>query len=469
MMRAAAKLGRPDPVFVAILLVAALLRLYLAWSEDYVHDEDNTAIPLADSISLTPGQLHLPLRGENHGALPAYIAHASRALFGTTPLGSRLLHLTLGLCTIALIYGLAREWFGTSAARWAAALMAFNDFYLDVSARVTAHVPHLFFAALAIVAFIRFLGRHQPAYLYGAGLALGLAFYCKEHSALLLPIFFLTLLRAPHRSWLLRPQVYVALALFALVIAPDLVWNAKTPRGTSLVDYGGQTVQQATYSAHLQRIGGLGFSPYPAMFYGKSAVMPLYQGLTGRALVDATHEYRGMNPVLGLLLVGAVLISIARWPQATELTRLSVLVFCLLCAFFTFIEKGNPPGRLDPVSWMWVEVTMIPAVVLGGFQLARVAAARRALLWTLAAAALVYGSRTALAGLAGVGLSANRSGYDMVSHGLQVLALNTVAAVRAHPLRAIVVAGIVGLAIGCIAGWIGRSATRREVHETTLV
>src|SRR5262245_46776514 len=148
---------RIDIVFFLILLAAALLRLYLATTEPYIHDENNTAIPLSKAISFTPGHLNLPVRGENHGALPAYVVKASSTLFGTTPLAYRTVHVLGGLCAIALIFLLTRQWYGPVAARWAAALLAFNEYYLAISSRATAHVPHLFLVTAAIYAIGRFL------------------------------------------------------------------------------------------------------------------------------------------------------------------------------------------------------------------------------------------------------------------------------------------------------------------------
>src|SRR5919106_6635757 len=100
---------RVDGVFAAILLTAIVLRLFLAATAAYIHDEDNTAIPLSKTISFTPGQLNLPLRGENHGALPAYVVKASSTLFGSRPLAYRLLHVLIGLATVVLVYLLTRD------------------------------------------------------------------------------------------------------------------------------------------------------------------------------------------------------------------------------------------------------------------------------------------------------------------------------------------------------------------------
>ena len=125
------------------------------------------------------------------------------------------MHILLGLLTIAMVYAMTRQWYGPVPARWAAALMAFNEYYLNVSSRATAHVPNLLFVTAAVYAFSRFLATERPRYLYLAGASVGLAFYCKESTALLLPVFALTLLVSKHRRWLLKPQIYLACAAYA--------------------------------------------------------------------------------------------------------------------------------------------------------------------------------------------------------------------------------------------------------------
>jgi hypothetical protein len=381
---------RRHPSLIAILLLALVLRLQLATSEPYIHDEDNNSIPLSKTISFDPDHLHLPIRGENHLALPAYVVKASSSLFGATRLGYRMVHVLMGLCTIVLIFVVTRQWYGAAAAGWAAALLAFNEYYLAISARATAHAPQLFFLALAMYAFSRFLAGSSARYLYGAFAAVGAAFYCKEHSALLLPIFLLTLLAQRNRQWYRGPHPYLACALFALLIGPDLVWNLKTGSEESLVNYSNQVARQATYRTHLQRIGGLGFSPYPSMFYARGVVMAAHRLATGRELKDETPEYPSMNPVLGGLLVATVLIAIARPSGADRIRPFLLLWFLGVFGFYTLIRPGNPPGRLDPVSWIWVDGTMLPAVALAGAWLSTGPWRWRLIGWVVGGAALLY-------------------------------------------------------------------------------
>jgi 4-amino-4-deoxy-L-arabinose transferase-like glycosyltransferase len=458
-----------DTVFLLILLIALVLRFHLARTEAYIHDENNTSIPLSKTISFAPGNLHLPLRGQNHGALPAYVVKASSTLFGTTPLAYRSMHVLVSLCTIALIYLLTRQWYGPRAARWAAALFAFNEYYLAVSARATAHVPHLFFVAVAIFAFSRFLAAQRAVYLYAAGVSVALAFYCKEHSALLLPVFLLTLLQARYRQWLRSPHVYLACATFVLVIGPDLFWNLNADPETARVTYGNQTVGQATYGHHLQRVGGVGFSPYPSMFYARRAVTSLHRQITGRELKDETPEYPSMNPALGLLLLGAVLITTFRPAGRDQMRGFLLLVFWGVFGFFTLIKKGDPPGRLDPVSWIWVEVTIIPAVILAGARLADATGKSRIAAWAFSGGVLLYATAWPAFAFVQEGMRGVHSVYATTFEAIDNLAINTVTRVRSHPLRALgiaVAAGVVvGSFFGFLCGWFARSRRRQGGSE----
>jgi len=382
---------RVDAVFVLILLAALAVRVYLGTAREYIHDEDNTAIPLSKTISFDPWNLHLPLRGENHPALPAYVVKASSTLFGTSRLGYRGVHILLGLLTITLVYAATREWYGPNAARWAAAIMAFNEYFLNVTSRATAHAPNLLLVTGAVYAFSRFLATERPRYLFLAGVSAGLAFYCKESTALILPVFALTLLIGRYRRWLLKPHVYVACAIYALVITPDIAWNLRAASREMTVTYNNQTVGQATYATHLRRIGGLGLSPYPSMFYLHGAVRGAYLRVTGSPLKDETAEYEAMNVAIGGLLLCAVLATTVRAASREQLRLLVLVMFWAIFGFFTLIRRGEVSGRLDPVSWIWVEVTLIPAVVMAGARLASLKGHWRSAVWTTAAAALVWG------------------------------------------------------------------------------
>jgi hypothetical protein len=389
-----------DAVFLLILLAAVLIRLLLAATELYVHDEANTSIPLAELISFAPDDPYLPIRAVNHPALPAYIVKASGALFGTTPLGYRMLHLLMGICGIVWVYLVANRAYGPVAARWAAALVAFNEYFLSISARATAHTPFLVFSIAAIYAFSRFLDAGRPVHLYAAAASVSLAFYCKEHAVLLLPVFFVALLHAAHRRWFTSRHLYLAGALFLLLIGPDAVWNVTAQPDAAPVTYGGRSwgVAQATYTRHLRRIGGLGLSPYPLMFYTRDTLMPLARLLTEEGLDDNTPEYYSMNSVIGVMMLVAVALATARRTPPERMSRFLLIVFWGVFGFFSLVRRGNPDG-LDPVSWIWADVSMIPAVILAAAWLAGRQGRWRVILWTTCGLALLFASaRVVLSG-----------------------------------------------------------------------
>jgi len=444
---------RVDPVLLAIVLVALGLRLQLA-TQAFIHDEDSTAIPLSKTISVSPGQINLPLRGENHGALPAYVVRTSSTIFGETRLGYRALHIILGLATVLLLARMARQWHGVHAAYWTAGLFAFNEYYLTISSRATAHVPHLFLVASALYLFSRFLITDRAAYVYAAGCVVGLAFYCKEHSALLLPVFFLTLLRAPYRARLRRPHVYLACAVFVLVITPDVLWNVRTNPQTARVAYINQPVTHATYRNHLARVGGLGFSPYPAMFYGRDAVQAAHVAATGQLIQDDTPEYQSMNPAIGILLLAGVILTTLRRSAWDAVGGLLLLAFWFVFLFFTLIKRGEGMGRLDAASWIWVESTLIPATVMTGARLAELSGVTRAIAWAYGAAVLLYAGAVPLARLASNARYAAEETRAAASHLVQVSAASTVVNVRDRPLLFLGLAVMMGLALGLVIGFL---------------
>jgi 4-amino-4-deoxy-L-arabinose transferase-like glycosyltransferase len=369
------------------------------------------------------------------------------------------------MCTILMVSLLARQWYGTGAANWAAALLAFNEYYLAVSARATAHVPHLFLVAAALFAFGRFLHAERATSLYVAGACLGLAFYCKEHSALVLPLALLVFLHPGHRQWLRSPHLYLSVATFALLITPDLFANLNGRSDSRVVTYGDQAARQATYGDHLKRIGGIGFSPYPSMFYGRSAVTGFHVAITDTELKDETPEYPAMNPGLGALLVGAVLITTFR-PGPESIRRVLLLVFWGVFGFFSLIQKGDPPGRLDPVSWIWVEATIIPAVVLAGARLAGSPTRLRIAAWALGAGALLFALMSPTLQVFARVIAGAQNATSVVRQMVQFVAAETVVTVRSHPLRTVGIALAVGIVVGSIVGfgcgWLASSRRRRD-------
>ncbi len=376
----------PDYVLLAMLAAGFVLRLYLAAVTTYVWDEERDCLVTAEQISLEPGNVHLPLRGTRHPILPFYLIRASSEVFGKNPVGYRMFNILAGLLTAVVAYRLARESFGLAAGRFAAALLMFNEYHICISAWATDISFYLLFAALATRSFSGFLMTQRPAHLYLAGLYAGLAFMCKEIACLLMVVFGAYFVLSRQRHWLLRKEPYLATALFVVVIAPDLLSNVLGAESS------------VGWREHLSRVSSLGFNRHYLMFFGRDAVRLIYD-LLGREFWDSADETAAMNVVFGALLLGSVLLATARlggpgWPPTRDETkspadggqsvaelsgsarrtypvaRLLLLQFWLVLGFFMLIRPGQTRADIDPVVWFWVDLILLPAVVLTGRLLA---------------------------------------------------------------------------------------------------
>lgn len=357
------------PLLILLLLAVSagvMARTSGAVSTPWFSDEAKGSIPLAEGISFSIVDPELPLRGRNHPALVGYVVKASRSAFGTSPLGTRALHLLAGFVTIGVVFLMARNSFGPAAGLWAAALLAMNEYHAGISSIATSHAPHLLFVTLAMYAFHRFLRAPQAIWLYAAAVGVAGAFWCKEHSVLLLPVFLLALMHPSTRHWLRGRHPWAAAALFALLISPDVLANV---RATDAV----------TYSDHLDRIGGFGFSQYPLAFYARGLVTDLQLAIAGTPFEDGVEEYASMNSLMGIVLLVCVAVAAFRPnrdAQTSPVGRWLILQFVIVFGFFFFIRPGAPERDLDPVSWVWVDMTLLPAVLLASSVLSQSDAGR---------------------------------------------------------------------------------------------
>jgi hypothetical protein len=126
------------------------------------------------------------------------------------------------------------------------------------------------------------------------------------------------------------------------------------------------------------------------MFYAQGPVTQLIGFMTGTKPPEVTPEYHALNPVLGLLLVGAVLAETVSHVSRDARRRFLLLLAWGIFVFFTLVRRGDPPNRLAAVSWVWVEGTLIPAVILAGGYLAGLTGRTRTVVWILSAVALMY-------------------------------------------------------------------------------
>jgi 4-amino-4-deoxy-L-arabinose transferase-like glycosyltransferase len=417
-----------DPVLWLILLAALVSRTYFAAHAPPTYCEVRIFIPAAERISFQPAHVHLPVRETSHPALAHYLSRAGSLVLGRSLFAYRLPGVFWGLATIALIYKLASRW-SVPAGRWAAALLAFNEYHLAAATEVMEIGPYLFFSLLAIEAMACFLdgdcpdfrgnrakhGREngtgyplgalgpegdspifagcaakigtvpleRPGWLFLAAASAAAGFYCKELAGLLIPLFALTLLLLPQRRWLLRKEPWLAGLLFFVLLLPDLWHNlTQNPPLTGATHYYGN------YLDHFSRIGGIGLNPNPSLFYLGDLLRRLKI-----EFYDSLAELPITNVAAGAVMLGSAVLLLFRRGKDPALV-LSLVTFWGLFGFLSLIQPGQMRReglQMDPVSWQWADISLCSAVALAAAALSRLsrrwqqvacAAAVIMILWT---------------------------------------------------------------------------------------
>ena len=141
-------------------------------------------------------------------------------------LSAPLLHAVTTLC----VYGIGRRLYGASAGFAAAALYLLMPAIQLSSLVIATDAPLLAFLSLALLAYVELPGAEPRQRLWlaaGLGAATGLAFLSKYAAiyGLIGVGLHLIVSRDARRTWNL-PSAALAIAAFALVMAPNLIWNA---------------------------------------------------------------------------------------------------------------------------------------------------------------------------------------------------------------------------------------------------
>jgi 4-amino-4-deoxy-L-arabinose transferase-like glycosyltransferase len=349
---------------VAIMTVALGLRVYHASNHTFTGD-DRSNLAIADTISLNPFHPHLVFASAGHPLLVVYLAHLGSAIFGGSVLGYRLPLVLLGTLTCWAIAVLGREIGGRQAGLWAAALIAVDQFHVTGSGTVHVHdIPLILFGTLALVSMCRVTPDASIRPFVGVGFWMGLAYLGKETALMVWPALWLFLLTVrERRSVLLDWRWYVAHLVFALVIAPDLVWNVLHAADAGYLDRSLGKAAAAT--------GGYGKAV--SLFLGEVVMFFKPEAYGGH------DDYwcwplRTMHWVAGALYLAAVAWS-WRWRRDSRVWLL-LLTFGVVFLIVTMI-KGKDVW--DP--FWWAAMAMAPAVALAGLCIANSIAHTRRMVW----------------------------------------------------------------------------------------
>ncbi len=188
-------------------------------------------------LELTPDEAYYFMWSErpdisyySKGPGVAVAVRVGAALFGATEFGVRLLSPLLALGTALLVFFFTRRLYGESTAVWAVLAFQVIPIFAAGALLMTIDPLSIFFWTASMFAFWLALQR-SPAFSWYwplAGLLIGLGFLCKWTNAIqLLSILGVIAATRRFRGELVRPGLWLMLAMFAICTIPPIIWNAR--------------------------------------------------------------------------------------------------------------------------------------------------------------------------------------------------------------------------------------------------
>ena len=318
--------------FIAIVLLAGLLRLWDLGSRALHHDESLHAL-YSWYLYVGRGYLHDPLM---HGPFQFHATALTYFLFGVSDYTARILPALLGTVAVALPYFL-RDRLGHLGALFTAGLLALSPSMLYYSRFLRNDIFIVVWNLLLIIALWRFIQTGRRAYLLLGAAALGLGFSSKEVTYLTVMIFGSYLLLTTLREVLPR-----------VVSRFDL--HGVSPRAGFMVMLGTLALPQGAATATIlwSRTGfdpaQLAASPPGQLL---TTLLTWWNGLFGggTALADPSSVGKlvAAMPVVALLLGISAFIG-WRWDWKLWLAAAGVFYAIFFVLFTTFFTNLSGSG-----------------------------------------------------------------------------------------------------------------------------
>jgi 4-amino-4-deoxy-L-arabinose transferase-like glycosyltransferase len=129
--------------------------------------------------------------------------------------------------TSLVVFAIGRRLYDERAGFWAALLTALGTGVVFSSRIISTDVPLLFFWAIALLAFVNILAGPSRTWATILGVSIGLGLLAKYAMIYFLPGMALAALFSKRARLVFgRSDIWLALLLAALVVAPNIAWNA---------------------------------------------------------------------------------------------------------------------------------------------------------------------------------------------------------------------------------------------------
>jgi len=254
----------------------------------------------------------------------------------------------LYLGTSLLVYGVARQLYDTQVAFYAALSTALATGAAFSARIISTDVPLLFFWALALLAYVKLLAGGETRWGVVLGIALGLGLLAKYAMIyFVLGIALAACLEADSRKLLRRPALWLALAIAAVVIAPNILWNLDN--GLATFRHTGDNIQGGGIA--LDPLKGLEFVAAQFAVFGPVVFAVLLYaiariGALGRA--DRLMLAFALPPLVLVTATGFVTRALANWAAPAFISAVVVVVAIL-------VRRG---------AWKWLAISLAIGVAL---------------------------------------------------------------------------------------------------------
>jgi 4-amino-4-deoxy-L-arabinose transferase-like glycosyltransferase len=158
--------------------------------------------------------------------LLAWIIAAFEPVCGSSEACARMASPIIYLATSLVVYAIANELYGRTAAAWSALTFAFATGLIFSARIISTDVPLILFWALALLAYLKLLPAPDWRWAIALGVALGLGMLAK-YAMIYFVMSAICAALVDREAWafLKRPQTWIAALIALLIFSPNVIWN----------------------------------------------------------------------------------------------------------------------------------------------------------------------------------------------------------------------------------------------------
>lgn len=338
-------------LFINLIILAITLRMIYGYGLEKKIKDESTHLNFAKTISIKPGMLNLPMGNTftHHPVLVSYITAVGYWVFNGSIYGIRTIYIIFSVFGLMGLYHLTLELFGYRPAIIAFFLAAVDHHLISYAPELLEPV-YLCLVPWALLFLFRAVELQQENYWILLGVVFGVGYLCSEIFLLMgFPVIIVILSSSNTVKILKNPKVYVAAAVFFLLILPSLIWN--------------YTHQFANIYRHSDRLVPYGIVPRGLLFYLGNLLINLKD--SSQIVMGLTYNVYGpwtipCHWISGIIYLVSVCYSF-KYIYDRRFVFL-LIVFWSICIPISLINAKEPWNEIE-----WAAMSIFPAICLTAY------------------------------------------------------------------------------------------------------